>query len=884
MVQGGLAKAAVVCLCALAAIALAVAPAASGSMYFGATISGESYGQTGNAPRNVEAWNLFERHAGRKVAILNQGQKFATWDDLEVEATHARGAIPLITMGLGEGITIESVAKGAQDAAIKKWAQEAKAWGHPFFFAPWWEMNGGWYAWGRQPMFKQAWQRFHDLVAGQGATNVTWTWVVNSIWFDPESNPAPYYPGDAYVDWTALDSYNWGRNPAQPDKWLTPDQTISPTLKIIREAAPTKPVMIAENASSEYGGNKTDYIREMLTTYLPHHPEIGAYLWFNWNFPKGEKRADWPIESSAPAQQEFRKAVQSSLFVPGPVSLPNLTKVQPPAPAAADAPAAANLSTAAEMASGPDLDVGADGTATAVWSAKSGGEFRVFARRIAADGDRGPVQQLSGPGGDALSPQVAVAPDGTSVVVWARWDGANFRIQERRITPVGAPEEATRTLSGSGQDAADPQVEVGPDGTATVVWRRFDGFHPLVQVRRIAPDGTPDEAARRLSEAGADAVEPDLAVGPDGTATVVWTRFDGEHMLVQERRIDPDGALAATAPLSVTGQNAIEPQVELGPGGEATVVWTRFDGTNWVIQGRRLSAAGAIEGAAVDLSVAGRSAAEPQLAIDPDGVATVAWDRFDGSNFVVQARRIAAGGALLGAATNLSASGRDAADPQVAAAPAGGATVLWSRYDGTNWVVQRRDLAADGGLGTTAGLSAAGRGAGDAVAAWGADGTLAMVWRRFAGAGDVVQANTVPKPELPPPTPDPEGEEEGSGGGTGAGAGAGTGSAGGADTVAPVDNSFTLGKAKLNRRRGTAILTVEVPGAGLVAVDGAVPQQQRADGPGRVALRILPKPAARRILAQRGSVRLRLTVTFVPRGGEPSSRAVSLRLKKALRG
>jgi hypothetical protein len=426
---------------------------------------------------------------------------------------------------------------------------------------------------------------------------------------------------------------------------------------------------------------------------------------------------------------------------------------------------------------------------------------------------------------------VAVAPDGTAVVVWARWDGANFRIQERRLASGGAPEEATRTLSGSGQDAADPQVDVGPDGTATVVWRRFDGFHPLVQVRRIAPDGTSEEAAQRLSEAG---------------------------------------------------QDAVEPQVELGPGGEATVAWTRFDGANWVIQGRRLSAAGTTEGAVLGLSPTGRDAAEPQLAIDPAGLATVAWDRFDGSSFVVQARRIDAGGALLGGSVNLSATGRDAADPQVAAAPAGGATVLWSRNDGSNWVVQRRDLGADGSLGATVALSAGGRGAGDAVAAWGEDGTLAMLWRRFASAGDVVQANTVPKPEPPPPPPDPEEEENGDG--SSAGSEAGTGSGGGPDATAPVDNSFKLGKARLDRRRGTATLAVEVPGPGLVAVDGAVPRQQRADGPGRVTLRILPRPKARQILNRRGSVRLRLTVTFVPSGGEPGSRAVSLRLKKELGG
>src|SRR6476659_1424891 len=432
MGQGGLARAVIVCLCALPLL-LAAAPAAGGAMYFGATISAETYGKTGNAPRSTEAWDLFERHAGKRIAILNQGQGWAAFDHLEMDATNARGAIPLVTMGLGSEVTLADVVAGKQDAAIKKWASEAKAWGHPFLFAPWWEMNGAWYAWGRSPDFIAAWRHFHDVVVAQGATNVTWTWLVNSIWFDPESNPAPYYPGDAYVDWTALDSYNWGRMPAQPDKWITPEQTITPTLKLIREVAPGKPFAIVENASSEYGGNKTDWIREMLTTYLPHHPEIKAYLWFNWPFLKGDKRSDWPIESSAPAQQQFRKAIQGSLFVPAPVALPSLTKVPPPPAAANDAARPEDLSPAAEMVSGADVDVGADGTATLVWSARSGGEFAVFARRVGPDGTRGPMRHLATAGGDALAPQVAVAPDGTAVVVWIRWDGSNFRVQEQRM-------------------------------------------------------------------------------------------------------------------------------------------------------------------------------------------------------------------------------------------------------------------------------------------------------------------------------------------------------------------------------------------------------------------------------------------------------------------
>ena len=741
MVQGGFVRAAVGCACALALL-FGAAGSAGASMYFGATISGETYGQTGNAPLNTSAWELFERHAGRKVAIVNQGQQWASFDKTEVDATYARGAIPLVTMGLG-GTSIEEVAAGGQDAAIKRWAQEAKAWGHPFLFAPWWEMNGGWYAWGRQPKFVEAWRRFHRIVAEQGATNVTWTWLVNSIWSDPASDPTPYYPGDAYVDWIGLDSYNWGRNPAQPDKWITPEQTITPTLKIMRAVAPTKPVAIVEDASTEYGGNKTDWIREMLTTYLPHHPEIKAYLWFNWNFKKGEKREDWPIESSTPAQQSFRKAIQSSLFVSRPVSLPSLTKVPPPAAKTGEAARPEDLSGAAEMAAGPDAAVGGGGTTTVVWSARSGSEFRVYARRIAANGVRAATMQLSASGADALAPQVALAPDGTATVVWTRWDGTNFRVQERRISAAGTPAEATRTLSGSGQNALDPQVDVAGSGEATVVWKRFDGYHYLIQERRVAPDGTAETATQRLSESGQDAVEPHLDVAGDGNATVVWTRFDGTSMIVQERRVRADGTLAAILTLSAAGRNAIQPQVALGPKGEATVAWNRFDGTSWVIQRQRLSAAGALEGSVANLSESGRSAAEPQLAIDGGGKATAVWERYDGANFVVQARQLSPTGAALTAPVQLSAGGRDAADPQLGIAPDRRVTVLWSRFDGGNWIVQRREISAAGTLGsTTESLSASGRSAGDPVVAWGADGILTMAWKRFNGGGDVVQAKT----------------------------------------------------------------------------------------------------------------------------------------------
>jgi hypothetical protein len=887
MVQGGIAKSALVCLL-VAGLWLATAAPASASAYFGATISGETYGETGNAPRNLPAWDRFEHDAGKQVAIVNQGQEWASFDKVEIEGTAARGAIPLVTMNLN-GTTLAEVAAGGQDAAIKKWAQEAKAFAHPFLFAPWWEMNGAWYAWGRSPSFVAAWRHFHNLVVAQGATNVTWTWVVNSIWEDPESNPSPWYPGDDYVDWTGLDAYNWGRNPAQPDRWKDPNEAVGPTLKILEELAPAKPVALVEDASTEYGGNKTDWIREMLTTYLPRHPEIAAYLWFNWNFPNNGLRHDWQIESSAPAQEAFRKGIQSGYFASRPVSLPNLTKVPPPPPGSADPAQAADLSAAAEVTSGPDVAVAPNGITTVVWSARAaGGNFTVYMRRIAPDGTRSPAVALSNPAGDALAPQVAVALDGSATVVWSRFDGTSFQVQGRRVDPQGTPEVSTKNLSRTGQDAADPQVAVAPDGTATVVWKRFDGFHDRVEERRITAAGErlPAESTNLLSAEKQDAVEPAVASAPDGISTVVWSRFDGEDSIVQRRRIGANGVPEGEAAnLSAAAESAIQPEVVIAPDGEATVAWNRFDGSHWLIQEQRLDSAGAPDGAVGGLSASGGDAAEPQLAIDAQGRATAVWERFNGSNFIVQARRLDPAG-VPAAVRDLSATGRDAAEPQLALAPDGSATVLWSRFDGSNFVIQRRDLAADGTLGSLEAVSAPGRRASAPAVAWGAGDTLAMVWRRFAGSGDVVQAKTSSPPPIPPepepelePKPEPEQPPKSTPGGD-----THTASSSPPPGGSPAAASLQIEKVLLNRKKGTATLRVVVSGPGQLTLAGAVPNSRSLDGGGVTTLRVVPKPSKRRLLEQRGALRLQVTVTFQPLGGDPLSRQLTLRLKKSRPG
>jgi hypothetical protein len=307
----------------LAAVAFALPAAtatAASPMYWGGTISGEPYGLPEEAPENPAVLQRFEKNAGKEVTMVNLGQAWATFKAGPMNNLIAAGALPLVTMWLGEGLTLEEVATGKQDAQIRAWAQAAKEFGYPFLFRPWWEMNGAWYSWGRSPWFVPAWQHFHRVVEEVGATNVTWAWIVNTI-YEPSINPAPWYPGDAYVDWIGMDAYNWGYNPAQPDRWVSAEESIQPTLEAIEEIAPTKPVCICESASTEHGHEGEDetkaiWLHEMLDEYLPSQPQIKAYLYFNWNVENTTNhiRYDWPIESSPEAEKAFRAGIASPTY------------------------------------------------------------------------------------------------------------------------------------------------------------------------------------------------------------------------------------------------------------------------------------------------------------------------------------------------------------------------------------------------------------------------------------------------------------------------------------------------------------------------------------------------------------------------------------------
>jgi hypothetical protein len=262
---------------------------------------------------------------------------------------------------------------------------------------------------------------------------------------------------------------------------------------------------------------------------------------------------------------------------------------------------------------------------------------------------------------------------------------------------AGADWTAPITLSAPGQDAVNPQVAVDNAGDAAFTWERFDGRHERVQARVRSASGTL-HAIEPLSAHGQDASHPQVAVDSDGRAFFVWERSDGNYERVKARIRGPAGGIGPAQGLSAAGQDAVSPQVAVDPRGGAFFIWTRFDGVDWRIQVRRLSADGVL-GPVLTLSAAGGSARQPQIAADPDGGAVFTWVRRQrGGDPLqrgdrIQARALSAAGVLSPIQTLAGVGQGTALDPQVAVDPVGNAAFTWV-FAG----VQARARSASGAL------------------------------------------------------------------------------------------------------------------------------------------------------------------------------------------
>ncbi len=280
-----------------------------------------------SAPDYPRFLDAYITEVGRSPAIVMWYQnwvdpQWSPFDPVRMNTVVDRGAVPMVTWepwnppnGVNQPqFALRTIVNGDHDAFIRSWATAAAAWGKPMFLRFGHEMNGDWYPWGvgingnTPAEYVAAWRHIVTIFRQQHADNVSWVWSPNAAVPGRSMIPlSQFYPGDAYVNWVGLDGYNYGST--HGSEWRTAEQIFGASYHELTTVT-AKPIMIAETASTEEGGDKAAWITNSLMEQIPAAmPKVRAVIWFDTN-----SDATWRIDSSPSALAAFREVAKSYLY------------------------------------------------------------------------------------------------------------------------------------------------------------------------------------------------------------------------------------------------------------------------------------------------------------------------------------------------------------------------------------------------------------------------------------------------------------------------------------------------------------------------------------------------------------------------------------------
>ncbi|MFF8725527.1 glycoside hydrolase family 26 protein [Streptomyces sp. NPDC015171] len=264
--------------------------------YFGVAVPG--------APTSMKNVDAYTKRVGKQPNLV---EYYAGWGDgfdaTGVRNAWAEGALTLMSWEPFD-TPVADIAAGKSDPYIKEYAAAVRGLNLPVVidFAD--EFNGHWEKWGTNDVtpaqYVAAWRHIHQTFVDTGATNVIWAWSPNIVNPVRDVRLAPYYPGDAYVDWVGLIGYfTTGEDNAF-------DSVFGPTRDQIRTFT-KKPMLLLETAAMPGERRRAD-VRRLYAGVTADDDMLG-FVWFNH-----KKRADWRLEASPLALKEFKRLAADPRF------------------------------------------------------------------------------------------------------------------------------------------------------------------------------------------------------------------------------------------------------------------------------------------------------------------------------------------------------------------------------------------------------------------------------------------------------------------------------------------------------------------------------------------------------------------------------------------
>jgi hypothetical protein len=397
-----------------------------------------------------------------------------------------------------------------------------------------------------------------------------------------------------------------------------------------------------------------------------------------------------------------------------------------------------DISASSEATGNPHVVLDSEGNATAVWDRWNGVDTVVeSAYRPAGEGWEAPVDlsepELEGevvPGShDAQSPQIAVDRNGNVTVLWERYAGEKIVLQSVD-RPAGGSWTAPVDIAEVNQGAApEPWIAVDWEGRTTAVWK-----HAGVIETAFRPFGGSWEDPEPLSDE--ESFVPQAAMDARGDTTAVWMHFDGSHYVVESAYRPEGGEWETPTLVSQPGEEGGNPHVALDAKGDAVVVWRGDDEGDEFVRASYRPQGGSWSSPA-NVSNPGEHVESLRDAVDPAGNAIVAWSGDMGKvgEYGIAHAAFKPVGGDWEAPVELSADGGNAFPSDVVFDTSGNAALVWQRWDGTTNLVQAAYRPAGEEWEPAVDLSEEGRQGMDAVVvldapgnSTAADGNATAVW------------------------------------------------------------------------------------------------------------------------------------------------------------
>lgn len=264
------------------------------------------------------------------------------------------------------------------------------------------------------------------------------------------------------------------------------------------------------------------------------------------------------------------------------------------------------------------------GNALAVWV--QGGDMR--ANRFTSGVGWGSSEVIdASTGGFSITDRgntLGIDTSGNAVTAWSQTDGTRYNIWANRYQIGSGWGTALLIENDNAGFALAPQVAVAPDGSATVVWAQSDGVADNIVAARYVP-GVGWGAPQTLDSIAGNANFP--AVAADNERVIAaWVQHDGIAFNAYSSVFVDSLGWSAPQPIEQLEDDSAALRLAMASDGVAFACWSQRGATSQAIIANRYTPGSGWE-TAIPLETGAGLADDCDLTTDATGQATVVWRR-----------------------------------------------------------------------------------------------------------------------------------------------------------------------------------------------------------------------------------------------------------------